>query len=127
MSAVNFMSAIEGRHSAGFVHYAWLYVAVFAGSTLAAVFFRFTEDRPGLLWRDWFTHRITGLYFDRRIYLNMTGGGRRHQSNPDHSVLELAAASGITCIVFGGRQPNSSHQGASLEFHDVGSWTWQDA
>ncbi|MBC8125926.1 MAG: ABC transporter ATP-binding protein/permease, partial [Gloeobacteraceae cyanobacterium ES-bin-144] len=46
-----FMSAIASRDSAGFAHYAWLYLAVFAASTLTGVLFRFTEERLGLLWR----------------------------------------------------------------------------
>ena len=44
-----FMSAIESRDSDGFAHYAWMYAGVFAGSTLVAVFFRFAEERLGLL------------------------------------------------------------------------------
>ena len=64
----------------------WLYVAVFAGSTLTGVFFRFTEERLGLLWRDWLTHRITGNYMDTRLYLNMTGEGA--VSNPDQRMTE---------------------------------------
>lgn len=81
-----FMSAIESRDSAGFAHYAWLYVAVFGGSTLVGVLFRFTEERLGLLWRDWLTHRVTGLYVDRRIYLNLTGEDA--VSNPDQRMTE---------------------------------------
>ncbi|HEX7262123.1 MAG TPA: SbmA/BacA-like family transporter [Luteolibacter sp.] len=81
-----FMSAIEGRDMNGFVGYAWLYVAVFAGSTLVGVLFRFTEERLGLLWRDWLTRRITGHYIDNRIYLNMTG--EDGVSNPDQRMTE---------------------------------------
>lgn len=32
----HFMSAIESRDNAGFVRFAWLYVAVFAGSTFVS-------------------------------------------------------------------------------------------
>ncbi|MES2470233.1 MAG: SbmA/BacA-like family transporter [Verrucomicrobiota bacterium] len=81
-----FMSAIESRDWGGFSYYTWLYVAVFAGSTLTGVFFRFTEERLGLLWRDWLTHRITGNYMDTRLYLNMTGEGA--VSNPDQRMTE---------------------------------------
>ena len=63
-----FMSAIEGREMGGFVKYAWLYVAVFAASTLVGVLFRFTEERLGLLWRDWLTRRITGDNMRERPY-----------------------------------------------------------
>lgn len=81
-----FMSAIESRNWSGFTRFAWLYVAVFAGSTLAGVFFRFTEERLGLLWRDWLTHRITGSYMDSRLYLSLTTGGE--VSNPDQRMTE---------------------------------------
>lgn len=81
-----FMSAIERRDSAGFAHFAWLYVAVFAGSTLTGVLFRFTEERLGLLWRDWLTRRITGIYIDRRLYLRRDGG--EILSNPDQRMTE---------------------------------------
>ena len=81
-----FMSAIERRDSGGFIDFAWLYVAVFAGSTLVGVLFRFSEERLGLLWRDWLTRRITGLYIDNRIYLNMTGEDA--VTNPDQRMTE---------------------------------------
>lgn len=82
----HFMSAIESRDSAGFVRFAWLYVAVFAGSTLVGVMFRFTEERLGLLWRDFLTHRVVGLYIDRGIYLHMSREGSI--SNPDQRITE---------------------------------------
>lgn len=81
-----FMSAIEGRDMDGFVHFAWLYVAVFAASTLVGVLFRFTEERLGLLWRDWLTRRITSAYIDNRIYLNLTG--EVAVTNPDQRMTE---------------------------------------
>lgn len=81
-----FMSAIEKRDMAGFVHYAWLYVAVFAGSTVVAVFYRFAEERLGLLWRDWLTHRIVGLYVDQRLYLRFEESGAL--TNPDQRMTE---------------------------------------
>jgi putative ATP-binding cassette transporter len=81
-----FMSSIETKDMNGFVYFAWLYVAVFAGSTLVGVLFRFTEERLGLAWRDWLTRRITGLYIDNRIYLSMTGEDA--VSNPDQRMTD---------------------------------------
>src|SRR6478752_429487 len=81
-----FMSAIEGREMGGFVKYAWLYVGVFAASTLVGVLFRFTEERLGLLWRDWLTRRITSAYIDNRVYLNLTG--EDGVTNPDQRMTE---------------------------------------
>ena len=81
-----FMSAIESRDHAGFVRYAWLYAGVFAGSTLVAVFFRFSEERLGLLWRDYLTHRSVGRYIDQRIYLHL--GNTAAITNPDQRMSE---------------------------------------
>jgi putative ATP-binding cassette transporter len=81
-----FMSSIESRDTAGFVRFAWLYLAVFAGATLTGVLFRFTEERLGLLWREWLTRRITGIYIDRRLYLHHDG--EEALSNPDQRMTE---------------------------------------
>lgn len=81
-----FMSAIESRDSHQFTRFAWLYIAVFAGSTLTGVLFRFTEERLGLLWRDWLTRRITGVYVDRRLYEFFTG--EHSVSNADQRMSE---------------------------------------
>ena len=81
-----FMSAIENRDSAGFVRFAWLYVAVFAFSTLTGVLFRFFEERLGLLWREWLTRWVTGAYIDRHLYLCMKGEDAL--SNPDQRITE---------------------------------------
>jgi putative ATP-binding cassette transporter len=81
-----FMSSIESRDTAGFVRFAWLYIAVFAGSTLAGVLFRFTEERLGLLWRDWLTRRITGIFIGQQLYLQLNG--EDSVSNPDQRMTD---------------------------------------
>ena len=81
-----FMSAIEARDTAGFVRFAWLYVIVFAGSTFVAALFRFTEERLGLLWREWLTRRVTSIYMERRLYLCL--GRKDALSNPDQRITE---------------------------------------
>lgn len=81
-----FMSAIEKRDMDGFITFAWMYVAVFAGSTVVAVLYRFAEERLGLLWREWLTTRIVGLYVDQRIYLHFESTASL--SNPDQRMTE---------------------------------------
>lgn len=81
-----FMSAIESRDSEGFMRFAWLYVIVFAGATLTGVLFRFTEERLGLLWREWLTRRITGIYIAQRLYVQREG--EEPISNPDQRMTE---------------------------------------
>ena len=41
-------------------------------------------------------------------------------------VLDLMAASGITCVLFGGSPPGPDDQGARLELHGDASWSWRD-
>src|SRR5262252_7268340 len=62
------MTAIEERNMRGFVTKALLYIGVFAASTVAAVVYRFTEERLGLLWREWLTRRLVALYLDNGTY-----------------------------------------------------------
>ena len=82
----DFMSSIESKNVRGFIFYAWMYVAVFAGSTVVAVFFRFSEERLGLLWRDYLTRRIVGTYIDHQNYLHFE---HSHAiSNPDQRMTE---------------------------------------
>ena len=82
----DFMSAIEHRDTGGFIMYAWMYAAVFGVSTLVAVFFRFAEERLGLLWRDWLTHHVVSRYIDLRIYLHLEAVGGI--TNPDQRMSE---------------------------------------
>jgi putative ATP-binding cassette transporter len=82
----NFMTAIENRNSAGFTRYAWLFLAVFGGSTLVAVLFRFTEERLGLLWRAWLTRRITEVYIERHLFEHSKF--EYEISNPDQRMTE---------------------------------------
>jgi len=81
-----FMSSIEKKDTAGFVFYAWMYVGVFAGSTLVAVLFRFAEERLGLLWREYLTRRIVGSYIDQQMYLHFEHSGEI--TNPDQRMTE---------------------------------------
>ena len=92
------MTAIENRDSAGFVRYAWFYVAVFACSTLVGVLFRFTEERLGLLWREWLTRRITGVYIERHLFQHLVGEDM--VSNPDQRMTEDVRALTTTTLSF---------------------------
>lgn len=81
-----FMSSIEEKNTSGFVRFGWLYLGVFAGSTFVGVLFRFCEERLGLLWRDWLTHRVVTFYMDKGVYLQ--SGGEGAISNPDQRMTE---------------------------------------
>ena len=82
----DFMSAIADRDLGGFHHNAWLYLGVFAASTVVAVFFRFAEERLALLWREWQTQRVADAYLDRHTYLHFKETGSI--TNPDQRIAE---------------------------------------
>ena len=80
-----FMTAISERHPQRYTRYALLYLLVFAGSTVVAVFNRFSEERLRLLWREWLTRHL-----DQRLslgphLLSAQGSGGDRQPRPaDH-------------------------------------------
>ncbi|MEK7952426.1 ABC transporter ATP-binding protein/permease [Luteolibacter soli] len=94
----DFFSSIERRDSAGFVRYAWRYVAVFAASTLVATLFRFCEERLGLLWREWQTQRVVRGYLNQHIYLHIKQTGSI--SNPDQRMTDDIRALTTTSLSF---------------------------
>lgn len=94
----NFMSAIEVRNHSGFIYYACIYAGVFAASTIVAVFFRFAEERLGLLWRDWMTRLLTGWYIDGKIYLHFQS--ELFLTNPDQRISEDVKSLTVTTLSF---------------------------
>jgi putative ATP-binding cassette transporter len=82
----DFMTAIELRDRGGFVRQALLYTGVFGLSTIVAVVYRFTEERLGLLWRSWLTHRLVHVYLDGRLYYRLQASGGL--SNPDQRIAD---------------------------------------
>jgi vitamin B12/bleomycin/antimicrobial peptide transport system ATP-binding/permease protein len=94
----DFMTAISGRDGAGFKRFAVIYLAVFASSTVVAVFQRFAEERLGVLWREWLTGRLVTSYLDGRTYywLKETGA----VDNPDQRMAEDVKAFTATTLSF---------------------------
>jgi putative ATP-binding cassette transporter len=82
----DFMTAIERRDMHAFVRQALLYVGVFGLSTLAAVTYRFSEERLGLLWRQWLTKRLLDRYLEWRNYHRLRG--REDVGNPDQRIAD---------------------------------------
>jgi putative ATP-binding cassette transporter len=82
----DFMTAIAHRDMTGFVRQAALYVAVFAGLTAVAVFYRFCEERLCLVWRSWLTKRVTAHYLGGRTYLRLKESAEIE--NPDQRIAD---------------------------------------
>jgi putative ATP-binding cassette transporter len=96
--ARDFMTAISNRDSAGFIRQAIVYLGVFAASTLVGAFYSFSEQRLGLLWREWLTRRLLGAYLDRRAYYRLSAAGML--TNPDERIAEDVKAFTATTLSF---------------------------
>ncbi|MGA8020598.1 MAG: SbmA/BacA-like family transporter [Desulfobacterales bacterium] len=94
----DFMTAIEDRNRSGFILMALVYIGVFAASTFAGSLYRFTEDRFGLLWREWATRRTIHVYANKRVYYRLKMAGEIE--NPDQRIAEDIRAFTATTISF---------------------------
>ena len=94
----DFMTAIAGRETSLFVGLALAYIGVFALLTVVAVIFRFTEERLGLLWREWMSCRIVEFYMNHRVYYRLDEAGVL--SNPDQRIADDVRAFTVTTLSF---------------------------
>lgn len=94
----DFMSAIEHRHVENFTRLAVFYAVVFAAMTAAAVYFRFCEERLGLLWREWLTRRLANAYVDH--CLDHGPDEAEAVGNPDQRITEDVKAFTTTTLSF---------------------------
>ena len=82
----DFISAIELKNTPEFVSQAAIYITVFILSTIAAVFFRFCEEKMGLLCRDWLTRRMVRLYLNNQVYYRIIND--KGVENPDQRIAD---------------------------------------
>jgi putative ATP-binding cassette transporter len=94
----DFMTAIANRDTAGITWQAIVYLGVFAASTLVSAFWSFTEQRLGLLWRQWLTRQFLGAYLHRRAYYQLGAAGVL--TNPDQRIAEDVKAFTVTTLSF---------------------------
>ncbi len=94
----DFMSAIENKKPDVFQHQAFLYVLVFLASTVVVVFFRFTEERLGILWREQLTRRLMDAYLKDRTYYRLDAS--HMVANPDQRIADDVRAFTTTTLSF---------------------------
>jgi putative ATP-binding cassette transporter len=92
------MTSIVERNQAQFVRLAVLYIGVFAASTIVAVIARFTEERLALLWREFVTARMIGVYLADGAYYRLSGSAEL--TNPDQRISEDARTFTVTTLSF---------------------------
>ena len=110
----DFISAIEHKDRSSFFSMAWLYIGVFALSTVVAVMTRYCEESLGVLWREWLTRRLIGAYLKDRAFYQLEE--TREVENPDQRIAEdvrtfttttlsfalMSLNAGITVLAFSG-------------------------
>jgi putative ATP-binding cassette transporter len=94
----DFMSAIEKRNMSHFQLQAMLYAAVFIASTVVVVFYKFTEERLGILWREQLTRKLTEAYMRDRTYYHLDSSSG--VANPDQRISDDVRAFTTTTLSF---------------------------
>ncbi|MCO6431058.1 MAG: ABC transporter ATP-binding protein/permease [Deltaproteobacteria bacterium] len=82
----DFMTALSLRERDDFLRQLYRYLGAFAIATPVVVFFRYTEERLGLMWRRWFSRLILKRYLQNRAYYKINYGGKI--DNPDQRIEE---------------------------------------
>ena len=94
----DFMSAIQHQYPGAFWQNALLYIGVFGCSTAVAVFYRFAEERLGLVWREQLTRRLADLYLNERTYYRLDSA--TGIANPDQRIADDVRAFTTTTLSF---------------------------
>lgn len=94
----DFITSVENRNLPRFMTVSLLYLLVFTACTVVAVYYRFFEERLGILWRDWQTRELLGRYLDHRTYLRLAITGE--VDNPDQRIAEDVRAFAATSLSF---------------------------
>jgi putative ATP-binding cassette transporter len=99
----DFMTALEHRDLLGFAKKAALYLLVFACSTTADVFVRFTDQTLALTWREWLSRWAALRYLTPPVYHRLPdrliAGGEL--ANPDERISEDVRTFTSTTLSFG--------------------------
>jgi putative ATP-binding cassette transporter len=94
----DFMTAVASRDTGDFARQTLRYVAILLVCTGAAAFFRFLEERLGLLWREFLTQEFVDLYLRRRFYHHLGRSG--HIANPDQRIADDVKSFTSTTLSF---------------------------
>lgn len=82
----DFMTALSLKERDEFFRHLWRYLIAFCCATPLVVFYRFTEERLGLAWRQWLSLKILSQYFANRSYYRVNLEGAI--DNPDQRIEE---------------------------------------
>jgi len=81
-----FITAFEKKNEAAIFHNFYLYLGTFALAIPIAVFYRYTEERLAVLWRQWLTQHLIRKYLSKRSYYHLRTVV--NIDNPDQRIAE---------------------------------------
>ncbi len=82
----DFINALSARDAGEFYRLSLLYAGMLVAATLVAVFYRYAEERLGLVWREWMTSTMLHRYMSARNYYRLCG--IPDLDNPDQRIAE---------------------------------------
>ena len=92
------VTALQKRDTAGYQRGLWIYLATFAITIPLAAYYRYTEDRLGLNWRDYLARTLMQRYFYNRAYYRLLSS--TEIDNPDQRISEDARNFTVTALSF---------------------------
>ena len=96
--ARDFMSAIAQKDVPAYWQSLWRYLGTFALAIPLGVYYRWTEERLALLWRDWMAQHLIKRYFNNRAYYRLRGSASI--DNPDQRISEDVRNFTVTSLSF---------------------------
>ncbi len=82
----DFMTAIAKNNADAYWRLLGLYLGTFALAVPLGVYYRWTEQRLALLWREWLAQHLMWRYFNNRAYYRLRGS--EGIDNPDQRISE---------------------------------------
>jgi putative ATP-binding cassette transporter len=84
--ARDFMTAIAEKDAPAYWQWLWWYLGTFAVAVPLGAYYRWTEERLALLWREWMAQHLIKRYFNNRAYYRLRGSASI--DNPDQRISE---------------------------------------
>lgn len=94
----DFFTAISKKDSLAYWRALAWYLGTFALAVPVGVYYRWTEERLALLWREWLAQHLIKRYFNNRAYYRLRGSPSI--DNPDQRISEDARNFSISSLSF---------------------------
>jgi len=94
----DFVTSLQKRDSTGYYRALQVYLGTFALAIPLAAFYRYIEERLGVVWREVLVRTLMQRYFHNRAYYHL--GSSKEIDNPDQRISEDARNFTVTTLSF---------------------------